>query len=265
MITSLSNPKIKEIKRLRDRKERLQSGTYLVEGLRIVAEAIQQNAPLEMLIVAPELLRSQYGLDMVAKQQQNGLQIMEVSETVFRTISSKDGPQGVMGIVKQSLCSLNEFIPPLPNSIWVGVDSVQDPGNLGTILRTLDAVGGQGVILLDHCVDPYDPSCVRASMGSIFSLKLIKSNFHDFTDWKQTNNLPMFGTSGIGEKDYHTVIYPHKMILLMGSERQGLLEHHLKLCDEIIRIPMVGTCDSLNLAVATAVVLYEMYNFHRDH
>ncbi|HTX78633.1 MAG TPA: RNA methyltransferase, partial [Longilinea sp.] len=144
--------------------------------------------------------------------------------------------------------------------LYIALDAVQDPGNLGTILRTGDAVGGKGVILLDHSTDPFDPATVRGSMGAIFSQNLIKATLDEFGDWKKRNHCKVIGTSGAAEYNYHQYRFSTPMVLLMGSERQGLTENHIALCDDVVKIPMVGRSDSLNLAVATAVVLYEIFN-----
>ena len=149
------------------------------------------------------------------------------------------------------------------SSTWVALDSVADPGNLGTIMRTHDAVGGEGIILLDQSTDPYDPSAARASMGALFTQSLVKASFAQFREWKQQVGVPVIGTSDAAAVDYTAYRYPARMVLLMGSERQGLQDHHLALCDEVVSIPMAGRSDSLNLAVATAVVLYEIFNQRR--
>ena len=161
-------------------------------------------------------------------------------------------------MVRQNWLPL-ERVTPQPGETWVALDAVADPGNLGTILRVNDAVGGRGVILLDHSTDPYDPGAVRASMGSLFSQVLVRAVFEEFAAWKLRIGVPLIGTSGAADQDYHASVYPEKMVLLMGSERQGLQEHHLALCDALVSIPMRSrAADSLNLAVATAVVLYEV-------
>ena len=128
----------------------------------------------------------------------------------------------------------------------------------------LDAAGGQGVILLDQSTDPYDPSAVRGSMGAIFSQQLVKTSAVQFAEWKKYSGVPVIGTSDKAASDYHRAVYPSRLVLLMGSERQGLQEQHLAICDQVVRIPMVGNSDSLNLAVATALVVYEVYNHWRD-
>ena len=251
IITSSANPQIKNIRKLRERKERQASGLFYVEGLRIVGEAVSQGAKIQTLVSAPELLSSDYGRDLLAKAVDAGLPVLEVSAGVFASLALKDGPQGLAAVIHQDYCNLNQVVLNR-GDLWVALDSVADPGNLGTIMRTLDSVGGKGVILLDQSTDPYDPTATRASMGALFSLTLVKTTFD------------VFGTSGAASTDYHHIHYPDGFILLMGSERHGLMEGHLRLCDNVVRIPMVGRSDSLNLAVSTAVVLYEVFNQRQD-
>lgn len=262
-ITSLANDRIKQIRKLHDRKARQESGLFYVEGVRIVAEAVEQGAQLETLLVAPDLLRSDFAHKLVHEQAKRGVPLLELSSEVFQRLALKEGPQGLAAVVRQRWFSLDD-IQLEPGKTWVALDSVADPGNLGTILRTHDAVGGQGVIVLDQSTDPYDPSAVRASMGALFTQKLVKASFAEFADWKRKTSAPIVGTSDRAKVDYHAYRYPTSLVLLMGSERQGLPEHYLKLCDTVVSIPMLGQSDSLNLAVATAVVLYEILNQRRD-
>ena len=263
IITSSANPQIKNIRKLRERKERQASGLFYVEGLRIVGEAVSQGAKIQTLVSAPELLSSDYGRDLLAKAVDAGLPVLEVSAGVFASLALKDGPQGLAAVIHQDYCNLNQVVLNR-GDLWVALDSVADPGNLGTIMRTLDSVGGKGVILLDQSTDPYDPTATRASMGALFSLTLVKTTFDVFVSWKINNQALLIGTSGAASTDYHHIHYPDGFILLMGSERHGLMEGHLRLCDNVVRIPMVGRSDSLNLAVSTAVVLYEVFNQRQD-
>lgn len=268
MITSAANERVKNIRKLHERKARQESGLFYVEGLRIIAEAAELGVPLDTLVVAPELLKNSFGQQLVAEQSQKGISVLEVSAEVFQRLSLKEGPQGLAAIVRQQWFNLDDVHPepgtPLSSGTWVALDSVADPGNLGTILRTHDAVGGKGVILLDQSTDPYDPSAVRASMGALFSQKLVRATFAEFAAWKRQHGLLVVGTSDKARTDYHAYRYPQALVVLMGSERQGLQEQHLALCDEVVSIPMLGKSDSLNLAVATGVVLYEILNQRRE-
>lgn len=261
MITSTSNPLIKQVRGLRQRKERQASGLCYVEGLRIVTEALQQGAELETLLVAPELLVSKFGLELVQEARTRGFSVVEVSERVFKSFTLKEGPQGLAAVVRQRWHSLEAVSE--EGTLWVALSEVADPGNLGTILRTGDAVGAKGVILLDDTTDPYDPTAIRASMGAVFSQMLVRCSFQAFAVWKAKKGFPLVGTSDKAEKAYRQVKYPERLVLLMGSERHGLTEEQWKLCDEVVCIPMVGRSDSLNLAVATGIVLYEI--FHQRH
>lgn len=263
MITSTSNPTIKQIRKLRDRKERQLTGKFYLEGLHIIGEAVDTEWPIDTLIYAPERMISVFGQETIEKFQQRGGNILEVSGAVFDYLSEKDGPQGLAAIASQVWFSL-EDINVEPGQTWIALDSVADPGNLGTILRTCDAVGGSGVILLDQSTDPYDPGSVRGSMGALFSSKLVKASFSEFSQWKNRSNAVVIGTSDKATCNYHHFKYPDRLVILMGSERQGLQDKHLRLCNEVVAIPMKGRSDSLNLAVATALVCYEVYNFRQD-
>ncbi len=260
IISSLSNPKIKQIRSLRNRKEREQTGLAFIEGIRIVAEASETPGAIEMLVVAPELLSSQFARELVEAQKMQGIACLEVTADVFKSLSLKEGPQGIAAVIRQRWEALEHVRLDLDNEFcWVALDAVQDPGNLGTILRTCDAVGCSGVMLLGRSTDPYDPTALRASMGAIFSQRLVKANFEEFAAWKQQHQYPVIGTSGAATIDYQSISYHFPTILLMGSERQGLSPEQQAICDVMVRIPMVGRSDSLNLAVATGVVLYEMF------
>jgi TrmH family RNA methyltransferase len=263
MITSSANPTIKQIRKLRERKERQQSGLFYAEGLRIVIEAARQKAPIRTLVFAPEMLTSEQGMNEIRELQGRGIEVLEVSQSVFSSLALKDDPQGIAVVVSQAWQSL-EQVRLIEGDLWVALEEVADPGNLGTILRTCDGVGAQGVILLDHSTDPYDPTAMRASMGAIFTQTLVKTDLDTFSGWARAGEVPLIGTSGSAQRDYHGFNYPSKFVLLMGSERQGLSEEALDLCHSVVSIPMAGRSDSLNLAVATAVVLYEVFNYRRD-
>ncbi len=258
IISSHSNPRIKEIRSLRHRQEREQTGLFFIEGIRLVTEAVQLGADIKVLVVAPELLKSQFGQEVVRAQQERGTSSIEVTADVFRSISVKDGPQGMGAVVRQCWESLDQVRLSNKN-YWLALDAAQDPGNIGTITRTGDAFGSTGLILLGNCADPYDPTALRASMGAIFSQRLVKASFADFVQWKQHHNYSVIGTSKAALHDYREVAYQLPIVLLMGSERQGLSSEQQAICDLMVSIPMVGRSDSLNLAVATGIVLYEVF------
>jgi RNA methyltransferase, TrmH family len=257
-ITSTSNPKIKRIRKLADRKERASEGVYLAEGLRIVIEAIQTGQPLETLVIAPELMKSNPGDALVREYlAAHPEHVIEVSADVFRSFSVKDGPQGVAALL-QPVWKPLESTQPGDADFYVALDEVADPGNLGTILRTADAAGARGVFLIDQCTDPYDPAALRAGMGAHFALQLVRASFAEFKAWKEQTSIHLVGTSDRAKANYREVVYPSPVVVLMGSEREGLEERHFELCDQVVSIPMGGRGDSLNLAVATGIMLYEI-------
>lgn len=260
-ITSTSNPRIKEIRALRQRKERARSGLAFIEGIRIVADALRHPATVESLVVAPDLLTSSYAQMLV--QQAAGIEYIEVSAEVFQSLSLKDGPQGIGAVIHQRWEPLDAVRLTQDDFCWMALDAVQDPGNLGTILRTCDAVGCAGLMLLGHSTDPYDPTALRGSMGAVFSQRLVRASYDAFLTWKQQRGYIVIGTSGAASSDYTKAPYRFPLVLLMGSERQGLAPTLQDACDLLVSIPMVGQSDSLNLAVATGVMLYELFNRRR--
>jgi len=262
IISSAQNPHIKRIRALRLRKERERTRCFFVEGLQSLIEATQFGARIETLVVAPELLVSERARALVAQQIERGIPCLEVTAAVFDTLAAKDVAQGVAAIVRQRWCTL-AHIQPDPQSCWVALDSIQYPGNLGTILRTCDAIGGAGVILLGSTSDPYDPAAVRASVGAIFSQRLVRASVAEFADWKREQCIAVAGTSPAAAVDYRTVAYQPPVVLLMGSERSGLPRPLQALCDVMVHIPMRGRSDSLNLAVATSLMLYEVFRQQR--
>ncbi len=259
IISSITNSRIKYIRSLTHRQEREQTRLFFIEGIRIVAEAIQLHAEIDTLVYAPTLLKSQFGMELVRQQEQEGITCLEVSTDVFKSLSTKDGPQGLGAVVGQRWEQLDS-IQGDEGLCWVALNAAQDPGNIGTILRTSDAVGCAGLLLLGQCADPYDSGALRASMGAIFSQRLIKASFAEFVQWKHEHTLTVVGTSDKGSVHYRTATYQGPLVLLMGSEREGLSSEQQAICDTMVHIPMVGRSDSLNLAVATGVVLYEIFN-----
>jgi RNA methyltransferase, TrmH family len=263
IVSSRSNPTVKQIRSLRHRKEREETGQFFAEGIRIVAEAVDLQAAIETCVVAPELLTSSFAKEIVEQLRSDDVPCLEVTADVFRSLSTKEGPQGIGVVVRQRWQSLEDSTS-AGGLCWLVLDQVQDPGNLGTILRTSDAVGGTGVLLLGATADPTEPSAVRASMGAIFSQRLVRTRLEDLAVWKQRHGVFLVGTSDAAESDYQSVTYPTNLALFMGSERLGLSEEERSICDLMVRIPMVGRSDSLNLAVATGVMLYEIFNQRRQ-
>jgi TrmH family RNA methyltransferase len=262
LISSRSNPIVKAIRALSSRKQRDSSGRFFVDGLHLVAAAAQQQAAIETCVIAPKLLTSAFGRELARALTQSSAQVVEVTADVFQSLAAKQHAQG-LGIVAHQRWLELAHIRPAAGQCWVALDTVQYPGNLGTILRTCDAVGGAGVILLGNTTDPYDPAGVRASMGAIFSQRLVRASFAEFAGWCRRHKLAVVGTSPAAALDYQAVVYHSPLVLLMGSEPRGLAREQQALCDLVVHIPMVGHSDSLNLAVATGLMLYEVFNQQR--
>lgn len=258
LISSRTNSKIKALRSLKSKKARSDSGTFLVEGIRHVGEAVESGANILAIYYAPELLHSVYANDLIAEQEQCGIQVFALSGDVFLSVASKDNPQGIIAVVQQPFSSLQEFSP--ENFPWcVAVVSPQDPGNLGAIFRTVDAVGASGVVLLDGGVDPFHPVAVRASMGTLFWQRLVLASFGEFSRWAIQAHYHVYGSSAKAALDYRQVeSYRFPRILLLGSEKEGLTSEQAEVCEFLVRLPMHGKATSLNLAVAAGVLLYSM-------
>ena len=255
-LTSPSNPKIKQVRALRQRKQRAAAGMYVVEGIHPVGEALSAGASVEYLCYAPDLLTSDFARGLIQQQERRGLPCFPVAKELFSTLADKENPQGLLAVVRQNPAALGDLNP--GNFPWgVALVQPQDPGNIGTILRTIDAVGASGLLLLDSSADPYHPSAVRASMGALFWHPLAMASFDEFTEWASRHAYHVFGSSAHASLDYRAVeVYPEPLILLLGSERQGLSREEAAICEEVINLPMRGRASSLNLAVAAGVLLY---------
>jgi TrmH family RNA methyltransferase len=256
-------PIVKQVRQLRTRSERERTGTYYIEGARIVAQAIQAGAEITLGVIAPDLLAGQHALDTANALKATGAQVVDLNVPAFESISFKENLQGIGAVVRYHFGKLDD-IPTAEGRLWVALDNVGNPGNLGAIMRTCDAVGGAGLLLLGDTTDPFHPTAVRASMGSLFALKMVHARFEEFVEWKRKHQYAVIGTTPDVEQEYREVTYPNPAILLMGSERLGLSAQQQAACDLLVRIPMVGTCDSLNLGVATSIVLYEIFHQQRQ-
>jgi TrmH family RNA methyltransferase len=266
-LISRNNPKIKQIHLLlSQRKLRDTYGLFVVEGIHHVGEACAANTGVEYICYAPDILTSDFALQLVEKQSGLGIPCYAVEKETFTHLASKDNPQGILAVVRQPRIQLDSLTA--ENLKWgVALVAPQDPGNIGSILRTIDAVGASGLLLLDDpannqfCADPFHPSSVRAGMGAIFWYPIISATFTSFTLWVREHSYHIYGTSAHAAEDYRTLErYELPLILLMGSERQGLTTEQSVVCDEMVRIPMQGRVTSLNLAIATGILLYAISN-----
>lgn len=260
-ISSRNNPRIKAIRELRQRKERQRTGLAFVDGIHHVMAAVQYGAQIEQVVVAPELLTSRVAQDLLHEQLQQGVDCLEVTAEVFETLATKESAQGLGAVVRQRWHSLAHTHP--GHGLWVALEEIHYPNNLGAVLRTCEAVGCAGVVLLGNTSDPYDPTAVRASLGAVFAQPLIRASLAEFAAWLNEYGCTAVGTSPAARVDYQAVAYRLPLVLLIGNEPRGLSAAGLALCTETVSIPMVGRGDSLNLSVAASLVLYEIFNQQR--
>jgi TrmH family RNA methyltransferase len=260
-ISSLSNPKIKQARALRQRKARQEAGLFLVEGIWHVGEAAEAalsgNLTLQSILYAPALLKSNFANELLSRLERDGIACYAVTPEVFASLADKENPQGILAIASPRKWSLTDLSAG-NFTRGVALVSPQDPGNVGTILRTIDSVGASGLLLLESSVDLYHPSAVRASMGALFWLPVVNASFESFVQWAHAGGYHIFGTSAHGDQDYIEVTYEEPHILLLGSERAGLTHEQAAVCHHLLRMPMLGRVTSLNLAVAAGVLLYEV-------
>ncbi len=263
-ITSFSNPLVKRIKRLRRKKYRLQEEAFFVEGLRVVLTAVELAAPVEIIVYCPELLTSEAARNMLRAQQAAGIKCQAVTAPVFESISGRDNPVGLGAIVRTQWLE-PEALSVGPDDIFVALFEIGEPGNLGTIVRTMDAVGAKGLILVGNSVDPYHPSAVKASMGALFSVEIGRvSDAQALFRWARASNVTCVASSAKGETAYIGFKYSLPIMLLLGSEGSGLPSSVREACEATVTIPMAGSASSLNLAVAAGLLLYEIHRSNRD-
>ena len=257
-VTSLANPLVKDIKALALKKFRDQQNAFMAEGLKLVIDALDLGWQIRTLVFAKAGRGNAAVEKAAARTVAAGGTVLEVSEKVLSAITRRDNPQMVVGVFAQKTMSLKD-IRPTDGDVWVALDRVRDPGNLGTVIRTVDAVGAKGVILVGDTTDPFAVETVRATMGSIFAVPVAKASLDAFLAWRGSFSGLVVGTHLKGAVDYRSVDFAGKPVLLvMGNEQQGLPEDLAANCDRLLRIPQAGRADSLNLAVATGVMLYEI-------
>jgi len=259
-ITAFSNPLVKQARGLRDKKNRRAEGLFLAEGLRILTEAREAGILPERLFfahAAHPLLEA-----LIEATEAAGGEAVETNADILHKISGKDNPQAVLGIYRQFDTGL-DGIDRQASPLWIVAQALRDPGNLGTILRTGDAVGAGGLILIDDCADPFSVEAVRASMGALFTQKIAAARWEDFLAWLRAGPGQLVGTSLNAATDYQDARYQSPTFLLVGNESQGLPPAYEEVCDLLVKIPMLGKADSLNAAVAAAVMAYEVINQRR--
>lgn len=258
VITSHANRTVKRYRSLAARKNRRRESAFAVEGLQPVWRAVTSSWQVDTLIVAPDLVTNEAATRMVRAEQQRGTSVVEVSAEVFRHLSDRDGPAGLAAIVRGEIAGLGEF-QPAPTGPIVALHRVGNPGNIGTVLRSLDAAGAAGLILVGQCADPLAPAAVKASMGSLFAVPLAACpDMTTLADWAASDGRRTVAVTGRTERSLWTAAVDPGAVLIFGSEGDGLPDEIAEACDAAVMIPMQGTAESLNLATATSVTVFEL-------
>lgn len=246
-LTSFSNPRIKGIAALADKKGRNEAGKFVIEGPEFIARAVKAGWEIDTLLVAENNEALVEGLEVVHLARE----VIVTTLAVLGRVTGKDNPQPVLAVVKQRWAELGKA-----TGLWVALERVRDPGNLGTILRTCEAAGVEGVLLVGDCTDPFGPEAVRASMGSVLGMPMAKTDVKGLLVWAKAEGLTLYGTRMEASVDYRDVLVKRPAVVVMGNESDGLSDAVAAACAQVVRIPMVGGVESLNVAAATAVVVF---------
>jgi len=254
-VTAFSNPTVKRLRSLRDKKARREEGLFLAEGLRILAEARDSGRLPQIIAFSAEGAKHPLAAEIIAATEAAGGEAIETTADILSKMSGKDNPQLLLGAYRQPDTSL-ERIDRSKAPLWIVAQALRDPGNLGTILRTGDAAGAGGLILIDDSADPFSVEAVRASMGALFTQDIATARWPEFVAWLRAGDGQLVGTSLKASEDYLEAAYQPPCFLLIGNEQQGLPADYEAECDTLVKIPMAGRADSLNAAMAAAVMVF---------
>ena len=262
VITSLTNDRVKAIRALEMRKVRKETGLFVAEGASLLISARDHGFVPETLVYQAGTNESGIVRGLIVWALKEGAEVLEVSEAVLAKLASKDNPQTVLGVFKQAFAPPPQAKAIAPSATWLALEEVRDPGNLGTIIRTSDAVGVAGVILVGACCDPYSIESIRATMGSVFAVPLAKMESEAFVALAAGWPGDVVATHLDARDDFRAVSYRGPELVVMGSEGPGLSDAVAAACTRRVKIPMSGSLDSLNLAIATALTLYQIRGPH---
>jgi len=257
LVTAFSNTTVKRLRSLRDKKARRAEGLFLAEGLRIIAEARDSGRLPEIIAFSAEGARHKLAAEIIAATEAAGGEAIETDADILAKMSGKDNPQMLVAAFRQQASGLAD-IDRASAPLWIVAQALRDPGNIGTMLRTGDAVGAGGLILVDDSADPYSVEAVRASMGAIFTQQVVQTRWPDFLAWLRSSDGQLVGTSLKATDDYLDARYQQPCFLLVGNEQQGLPADYEEACDLLVKIPMAGRADSLNAAMATAIMAFQI-------
>ena len=258
-VTSRHNPLVRRIKRMQDkRRVRRKEKAFFVEGAQFVSLAAGCGARIETVVFSEPLLAGSAGLGVVADLRAKGVRCVSVSEEVFQAVSQRNNPDGLGAVVETRWEDLDSLAAG-PDDVFVALVGISDPGNLGTVLRTIDAVGGAGCILVARCTDPFHPRTVRASKGALFTVPIARAaDVETLLDWARRRGVHTVATSARGGEPYREAGCELPAAIVLGSEHEGLAQTTIEAADRLVTIPMRGSMSSLNVAVAASLLLYEL-------
>ena len=258
LITSVNNQRVKDVANLKQKKYRTESGLFFVEGLRAVQEAVEHAEVTELFFTEAETEKLD---DILKTAKEKGTRLYQADDKVMAKLSDTKTPQGVLAVVRipeQTLQKLRPGTASDNNAPVIILDRIQDPGNLGTIIRTADAVGALGIILLEGCVDAYSPKVVRASMGSLFHLPVVQNIFpEEALTWCYRHGYEPAATAMKGAANLYKADISKKMAFIFGNEANGVSEELQAAAETRLFIPMAGLAESMNVAMAAGIVLFE--------
>lgn len=256
-IQSRQNPRIKSLSRLQDRAGRRKFDKFAIEGLRELSRALLAKVEVDEIYFCPELFKSDEHPQFIDSVR-GKINLCRLSESAFEKISNREGCDGLIGICKQWKASLSEIVLPTDKPALILVaDAIEKPGNLGAILRTADAAGASAILLSNSVTDIFNPSVIRASQGAVFSLKIVEDSPENIFAWLKERNIASYAAA-LGASEYvWQCDFKKSSAIVMGCEKDGLPENILKLCDRIVKLPMLGQADSLNVNVAATLIMFE--------
>lgn len=259
-ITSKTNKIYKHIKNLGSKKYREKYNEFIIEGIRLVREAIDSSAQLSLLAVSESFSQSDEGKQYLQSIEKYRIKVYRVNDKMFQEITQTQTPQGILGIASMGYFSLQKLLKERKeNPFYIYCDGIQDPGNMGTIIRTADAVNADGVLLSRGCVDIYNPKTVRSTMGSLFHLPIVKVGDSDETlDYLKENGLVVLGGHLKASKYCYEIDMKQGIVIVIGNEANGISKEVVTKLDYLVKIPMPGRAESLNAAVAAGILMYEV-------
>lgn len=261
VITSMQNPKLKAALKLNERRDRNQTGLFLIEGYRELARAVDGGVRIRSLFICPEFFLGENERGLIEKVKQMGADIWPCAPHVFEKLSYRDRPDGLVAVgvqMKWELSDLAKSIAGKHNPFLVVAEAIEKPGNLGTILRSADAAGADGVIVCDRCTDLYNPNVVRASVGTLFTLPVVEAKSEETLAWLKEKGIKVVAATPSASEEFTKTEMKGAVAIAVGTEQLGLSKRWMEASDICVRIPMLGVADSLIVATATTLLLYEV-------